>query len=71
MRKWNLSAQGFGELIREARRSRMWTGQELAKRAGVRTGYISGLEHGKVRPPKDWLVLALAKQLKLDLSMVG
>lgn len=40
--------------------------EELAKRSGVRKGYISGIENGKVRPPKDWLVLVLAKQPKLN-----
>ncbi len=66
MRTPNSSAQSFGEFIREARRSRGWTGEELADRAGVRKGYVSGIENGKVRPPKDWLVIVLAKQLKLD-----
>ncbi len=66
MRKPNPSAQKFGDYIRDARRARKWTVEELAKRAGVRKSYISGIENGKVRPPKDWLVLVLAKQLKLN-----
>ncbi len=66
MRKRNPSAQSFGDHIREARRGRKWTTQNLAVKAGVQKGYISDIENGKVRPPKEWLVLALAKQLKLD-----
>lgn len=58
--------QPFGEIIRQARKKRGWLVQELATKVGIQKGYVSGIESGRVKPPKIWLVVALAKLLKLN-----
>lgn len=56
----------LGEVVRAAREARKWSVTKLAQRTGTQKGYISGIENDRVPPPKAWLVLVLAKLLKLD-----
>jgi transcriptional regulator with XRE-family HTH domain len=43
-------AAGFGRRIRELRKARGWSQEELAHRAGVHWTYLGGIERGERNP---------------------
>lgn len=53
----------YGELVRQLRSEKNLTLVGVAKAAGIRKGYLSGIEHGKVNPPSAPVVRALAQVL--------
>jgi len=55
--------------IRERRKAKGWTQQELAKKAGLAQRHISGIETGKVVPRYDTL-LDILRVLDLDLILI-
>lgn len=46
-------AGSFGKWLREQRRAKGWTGEQLAEAAGTASGVISNLERGLRRPSRD------------------
>jgi transcriptional regulator with XRE-family HTH domain len=56
----------FGERLRSVRRARGLTLAGLAARIGCTKGYLSGIETGAVRPPRDVWIRKLAARLKVD-----
>ena len=57
----------FGENVRELRRSRGLSQEELAFRAGIHRNYLGGIERGERNPALD-NISAIAKALGVDLS---
>ena len=55
--------------LKESRRKREWSQDELGRRAGLPQMHISGIESGKIVPRFDTL-LDLARVLDYDLVMV-
>lgn len=55
----------MGLKIRDLRKARKLTGEQLAEMVGVTKGYISELENGK-KTPGAGLVLRLADALKVE-----
>lgn len=56
----------FASVVKEARRFKGLTLQQVASKVGTHKGYISGIEHHKVNPPSAKLVRKMAKLLDLD-----
>ena len=57
--------QTFGDLVRERRAARNRTQEEIADAVGIRAGYLSRIERGKVPPPSDRVCRRLARALDL------
>jgi transcriptional regulator with XRE-family HTH domain len=57
----------FGEKVRELRRARGLSQEELAFRAGIHRNYLGGIERGERNPALD-NISAIAKALGVDLS---
>jgi transcriptional regulator with XRE-family HTH domain len=57
----------FGERVRELRRARGMSQEELAFKAGVHRTYLGGIERGE-RNPALKNIAAIAKALSLTLS---
>ena len=57
----------FGEKVRELRRVRGLSQEELAFRAGIHRNYLGGIERGERNPALDNIV-AIAKALGVDPS---
>jgi len=55
----------FGAIVRRRRLDRGITLEKVAKAVGSHKGYISGIESGKVRPPRPHYVKAICKLLGL------
>lgn len=58
--------QRFGTRVREIRRDRRMTLEEVSRRAKIRRGYLSGIENGRVNPPSPRVVRGLARALQTD-----
>ncbi len=56
----------FGEYMKAQRQMRELTLEQLAAKAGTHKGYISGIEHGKVKPPSPKMIKRLAKAMEMD-----
>lgn len=50
----------FGEVVKEARTSRVWSLSEAARRLGTFKGYVCGIERGALRPPSPRLIKKFA-----------
>ena len=59
--------QKFGEKIRELRRAKGLSQEELAFRAGVHRNYLGGIERGERNPALE-NIAAIAKALAVDPS---
>jgi transcriptional regulator with XRE-family HTH domain len=57
----------FGEKVRELRRARGLSQEELAFRAGIHRNYLGGIERGERNPALD-NISAIAKALGVNLS---
>jgi transcriptional regulator with XRE-family HTH domain len=55
----------FGERVRELRREKAWSLEELADRSGMHWTYVGGIERGE-RNPSLRNVLRLAKALSVS-----
>jgi PAS domain S-box-containing protein len=53
----------FGERLRELRKAKGMTQRELAQQTGISFAYVSKLETGVMPPPRQKIILALAKVL--------
>lgn len=60
--------QTFGKFLRELRVAKEMSLTELAHKAGVEKGYLSGVENRKVNPPSAKVVRVLAKVLRHDVK---
>jgi PAS domain S-box-containing protein len=58
----------FGQRLRELRQAKGMTQEGLAQRTAISTTYVSKLETGVVPPPRQKIILALAKALGVDKS---
>jgi transcriptional regulator with XRE-family HTH domain len=58
----------FGTMLRQARRTRGLTLQEVASKTGSSKGYFSGVENGKINPPTYALVEKIARLLGIPES---
>jgi phage repressor protein C with HTH and peptisase S24 domain/DNA-binding XRE family transcriptional regulator len=56
----------FGELVYERRVGRNATQEEIAEAVGIRAGYLSRIERGKVPPPSDRVCHRLERRLGLE-----
>lgn len=56
----------FGQFIVEIRNRNQITCQQLAKKIGISTGYLSQLEHGIRNHPDPTLVIKIAEALQLS-----
>jgi len=56
----------FGRRLREARLDRRWSLADLAVRVGLSKGHLSGIETGRVGPPRDRIIRKLARALDAD-----
>ncbi|OHB76941.1 MAG: hypothetical protein A2Z34_10935 [Planctomycetes bacterium RBG_16_59_8] len=54
----------FGLLIKDLRKKRKMTLENVATRIGTHKGYISGIENGKVNPPSVKFIRRIARVLK-------
>ncbi len=59
----------FGEKVRELRRAKGLSQEELAFRAGIHRNYLGGIERGERNPALD-NIAAIAKALGVDLSVL-
>ena len=59
--------QKFGEKIRELRRAKGLSQEELAFRAGIHRNYLGGIERGERNPALD-NIAAIAEALGIDIS---
>jgi transcriptional regulator with XRE-family HTH domain len=57
----------FGEKVRELRRAKGLSQEELAFRAGIHRNYLGGIERGERNPALD-NIAAIAKALGVELS---
>jgi len=53
----------FGQRLRELRKAKGMTQRELAQKTGISFAYVSKLEAGVMPPPRQKIILALAKVL--------
>lgn len=60
-----MSEQNLGEMIRQARLRKGWTQEELARRVGVKTSYVSQWETGARKWPQEY-VRSIASLLGLS-----
>ncbi len=58
----------FGQRLRQLRQARGMTQEGLAQRTAISSTYVSKLETGVVSPPRQKIILALAKALGVDES---
>lgn len=58
----------FASVVKEARRFKGLTLQQVASKVGTHKGYISGAENRKVNPPSAKIVRKLAKLFDLDVQ---
>ncbi len=56
----------FGQQLKELRKAKGLTQTELAQQAGISFTYVSKLETGTMSPPRQNIILALAKSLEID-----
>jgi len=56
----------FGERLHELRKQKGLTLEAVGKKLRVSKGYLSGIENGKVRPPKDKILRKLAGLFGVD-----
>jgi transcriptional regulator with XRE-family HTH domain len=56
----------FGERLHELRKQKGMTLEAVGKKLGVSKGYLSVIENGKVRPPKDKILRKLAGLFGVD-----
>lgn len=56
----------FASVVKEARRFKGLTLQQVASKVGTHKGYISGVENRKVNPPSPKIVRKMAKIFDLD-----
>jgi transcriptional regulator with XRE-family HTH domain len=59
--------QIFGEKVRELRKAKGWSQEELAFRASLHRNYLGGIERGERNPALD-NICAIAKALGVDPS---
>jgi len=60
-------SQGFGEVIRKARKDKGFSQRDLAKLVGLDFTYLSKLENSRADyPPKEEVIRAIAQHLELD-----
>lgn len=59
--------QGLGERVRELRKDKEWSLEELAERAGMHVTYLSSLERGHRNPTLN-VVAAISSALGISLS---
>ena len=53
----------FGQRLRELRKAKGLTQEELAQKAAISSTYVSKLETGVMHSPRQKVILALAKAL--------
>lgn len=58
--------QAFGPYLKALRKQRGLTLERLAKKSGVRKGYLSGVENRKVNPPSAKAIRTIARALETD-----
>lgn len=58
--------QLFGRKVRELRIKNSLLQRELAERVGMEVTYLSRIEAGKIRPPSEAKILAMAEILGAD-----
>lgn len=58
----------FASQVKEARRFKGLTLQQVAVKVGTHKGYISGVENRKVNPPSAKIVRKMAKLFDLDVQ---
>lgn len=63
-----MSTLTFGEVLRRVRQARRMTLDGLGKRSGSSKGYLSGIENGKVNPPRPKEIARLSKTLGVNES---
>jgi transcriptional regulator with XRE-family HTH domain len=51
----------FGKRLHELRKQNNLTLEAVGKKLGVSKGYLSGIENGMVRPPKDRIIRKMAR----------
>lgn len=56
----------FGSYLRDLRRSRRLTQQQLADAVGVDFTYVSKVENGRVDPPSEGTIRKIAEVLEAD-----
>lgn len=56
----------FGELVRERRKARRLTQEDVAAEAGIRAAYLSRIERGQVPPPSDRVCRRLERVLGFE-----
>jgi HTH-type transcriptional regulator, competence development regulator len=61
-----MMAAGFGEHLRGLRKAAGLSQRELAQRAGIDFTYLSKIENGRVDPPGESTMSALARALDTD-----
>ncbi|WP_241745381.1 helix-turn-helix domain-containing protein [Lysinibacillus sphaericus] len=65
----------MGKFLRKLRIEKSEYMQDMAKRLGVTTSYISAVEHGKRKMPKEWVQLIessyeLTSNEKMELTLI-
>lgn len=66
--------QTFGPFVKQLRKEKNFTLETLARKCGVRKGYLSGIENERVNPPSARTIRCLARVLGVDrkqLLMLG
>jgi AcrR family transcriptional regulator len=58
--------QTFGSRVKELRKARGMTLEEVARRVGTHKGYVSGIELRRVRPPSERFVTKFARVFSVD-----
>lgn len=58
--------QMFGPYLKALRKQKGFTLEKLGKKSGVRKGYLSGVENGKVNPPSPKAIRTIARALETD-----
>jgi PAS domain S-box-containing protein len=56
----------FGQRLRELRKAKGMTQRELAQKTAISFAYVSKLETGVMPPPRQKIILALAKELDVN-----
>jgi transcriptional regulator with XRE-family HTH domain len=60
----------FGILVKQLRKEKNLTLEEVAKKIGSHKGYVSGIENDKVNPPSVKIIQKYAKCLGQDAQML-
>ena len=58
----------FSVIVKQARKSRGWTLDIVARKAATTRSYLSSIENEMVAPPSEGLVRRLSKLFKLDVT---